>query len=68
VSELRRAQTDLWAAAEATAAHRRGETVPEGEDEAGEPTVAARVGALLEAQAARATVEIAAVLKGMIRG
>lgn len=47
------------AAAQAMAAHRRGD-----KDEEGEPTIEATVGMLIEAQTARATIEIAAVLKG----
>lgn len=67
MSELRRAQDDLWAASEALAAYRRGDKIEDGLD-AGEPTIEAVVGQLLDAQTARATVQIAAALKGLTGG
>lgn len=47
------------------AAFRRNDVYPAGHDDDGESTIEATVGGLLEAQSARATVEIAAVLKGL---
>lgn len=48
------------------AAYRRGERIEDGLD-AGEPTVEAEVGKLLEAQVARATIQIAGALKGLAK-
>lgn len=46
------------------AAHRRGDQIEDGLD-AGEPTIDAKVGELLAAQVAQATVQIANALKGL---
>jgi hypothetical protein len=49
----------------ALAAHRRGDTNPKGHPDAGDPTIDAVVGMLLEAQSMLAMAKVAGALKGM---